>query len=209
MTSPSTPRRGFLARAGAAIVGVMAAPTLGSAHPGGGPAPDESWLQGLTGKHRQVFDVTAPDSKGLGRVANFLDAYGEAYGLKDAEISAILVAHGGAVPVLLNDAFWARYELGKRNGQVDPSTQAPAARNMWARGSGASVARLQERGVRFVVCMRSIRRLSGELASAAMPADRVRAELLESLLPGVTPVPAAIVATNRAQESGLTYAYVG
>jgi intracellular sulfur oxidation DsrE/DsrF family protein len=33
--------------------------------------------------------------------------------------------------------------------------------------------------------------------------------LLANLLPGVTPVPALIVAVNRAQESGLSYAYIG
>ena len=207
--TPSTPRRGFLARGAAAMLGALAAPSLAGAQAASvTPSPDESWLQGLSGKHRQVFDVTAGD-KGLGRVANFLDAYGESYGLKDAELNAVFVAHGGAVPLVLGDAFWARYELGKRNAQMDPATGAPATRNPWARGAAVSVARLQERGVRFVVCMRSIRRLSGELASDRATADQVRTEMLANLLPGVTPVPAAIVATNRAQEAGLTYAYIG
>ena len=57
--------------------------------------------------------------------------------------------------------------------------------------------------------MRSIRRLSGDLAGPNGSADEVRTELLGNLLPGVTAVPAAIVATNRAQEAGLTYVYIG
>jgi len=105
--------------------------------------------------------------------------------------------------------MWAKYELGKRVSENDPRTQAPATRNIFASGSPTSIARLQERGVRFIACMRAIRRLSGELATATNPADQVRAELVANLLPGVTPVPALIVAVNRAQEAGLTYVYLG
>jgi len=40
-------------------------------------------------------------------------------------------------------------------------------------------------------------------------AQAIRAELLGDLLPGVIPVPAMIVAVNRAHEVGLSYAYIG
>jgi intracellular sulfur oxidation DsrE/DsrF family protein len=205
--SPVTPRRGFLRGIGATLAAMAAWPGTAMAAEA---VEDEAWLRGLTGKHRQLFDVSVcKDGRPLGRLANFLDAYGEAYGLKDSDLNAVFGLHGSAVPMALDDAMWSKYELGKRNGENDPQTNAPAVRNPWAKGGPTSVSRLQERGVRFIVCMRSIRRLSGELAAGGGSAETIRAELLANLLPGVTPVPAMIVAVNRAHEAGLSYAYIG
>lgn len=205
--NPATKRRGFLRRCGAALAAMAVLPRSSE---GSTPAPDESWLQGLNGKHRQIFDVAvSKEGRPLARLANFLDVYGEAYALKDADINAIFGVHGNGLPIVLNDAMWAKYQLGKRNSEVDAATDAVAVRNPWAKGGEASVARLQQRGVRFIACMRSIHRLSGELVGAAGNAESVRRELLANLLPGVTPVPAMIVAVNRAQEAGLSYAYIG
>lgn len=209
MSDHATPRRSFLGRAVASLAAVAALPSVGRAvAPTLEGPPDEAWLEGLKGKHRQYFDVAVADSRALARVSNFLDVYAEAYGTKDADVNVVFGAHGGATALMLNDAMWARYELGRRSNMEDPGTRAPATRNLVATG-GLSVARLQERGVRFIVCMRSIRRLSGELAGPNGSAEQVRTELLANLLPGVTAVPAAIVATNRAQEAGLTYVYIG
>ena len=204
----STPRRGFLEKLMGLAAGLAVTPSLAGAS--ARQSPDESWLQGLTGKHKQISDVsTIRGGTPLARTANYLDAYAEAYGTRDSDTHAIVGVHSAALALALNDAMWAKYELGKRVGENDPRTQAPATRNVFASGTPTSIARLQERGVRFIACMRAIRRLSGELATATNPADQVRAELLANLLPGVTPVPALIVAVNRAQEAGLTYVYLG
>jgi intracellular sulfur oxidation DsrE/DsrF family protein len=210
--TPRTPRRGFLQAVAAMLAGLGGLSGTVSAQESQAPGVpvDEQWLQGLTGKHRQMFDVaTSKDGRPLGRLANFLDAYAEAYGTTDSDVNAIFGVHGNGLPLLLNDSIWAKYEFGKRYGEIDPQSGAPAVRNPWARGSASSVARLRERGVRFIACQRSIRRLSGELATGGVKADDVRAELLGNLLPGVTPVPAMIVAVNRAHEAGLSYAYIG
>lgn len=57
MTS-RTPRRDFLERVGLALLGTAAAPAVahGLATNSESQA-DEPWLKGLTGKHRQIFDV--------------------------------------------------------------------------------------------------------------------------------------------------------
>lgn len=209
MSHPPTPRRGFLGRAAAAVLGISALATPVIAQ-GRAQQPSERWLQGLTGKHRQFFDASSGrGGRALARVVNFYDAYGETYGLKDAELSAIFGAHGDALPLLLNDAMWSKYEFGKRYLEDDPVTHAPAIRNPYAEGWAFSVKRLQERGVRFLLCGRTIRRVGGELAANGGSADQIRAELNANLLPGVTVVPAMIVAINRAQEAGLTYVYLG
>jgi intracellular sulfur oxidation DsrE/DsrF family protein len=180
-------------------------------------APNEPWLEGLTGKHKQYFDVAA-HGKGavLQRVANFLDAYNQAYGLADAEVNVVFGAHGTAIPLVLNDAVWARYKLGAHFSIDDSATKTPSERNLFsgvANGAGSfrpSIAALQKRGVRFLACMQAIARLSREIgARDGQDPEPINKVLLASLLPGVTTVPAAIVAVNRAQESGLTYVFVG
>lgn len=203
-----TARRGFLGRLLGSMAGLAVAPAVLGAQ---GQPVSEPWLQGLNGKHRQIIDVGS--SRGgtpLARTANFLDVYAEAYGMKDSDLNAVVGIHSGALFLGLNDAMWAKYELGKRANEMDPRTQAPATRNPFASGSPTSIARLQERGVRFIACGRSLRRHSGELANAfGTPVDQVRAELQANLLPGVIEVPAFIVAVNRAQEAGLTYVALG
>ena len=204
----STPRRGFLGRLIGSLAGLTVAPSVIGAQ---AQSPNEAWLHGLTGKHKQILDASSiRGGVPLARTANFLDAYTEAYGLKDSDINAIVGIHSGALVLGFNDAMWAKYELGKRTGENDPRTQAPAVRNIFAAGTPTSIARLQERGVRFIACGKAIRRLSGELAAVAGTSpDQVRAELQANLLPGVTEVPALIVAVNRAQEAGLTYVALG
>jgi intracellular sulfur oxidation DsrE/DsrF family protein len=216
--TPHAPRRGFLASAAAAFLGLGTVPSLARSMRGAdtsGP-PDESWLRGLNGKHKQFVDIgTLRDGRALVRVANFLDVYAESYGLSDQDISVVVGVHGSALGIAFNDSLWAKYELGKRFTANDPLTKAPATRNPlvhkepgydWS--TDYSVTRLQERGVRLIACMRSIRGLSVELAGdgrGAAPA--INAEILANLLPAVTPVPAMIVAINRAQEAGLTYVF--
>jgi intracellular sulfur oxidation DsrE/DsrF family protein len=218
MSNSATPRRGFLGRAAAALLGVAAAPSLTRALSGANPAADESWLRGLNGKHKQFFDMaTVRDGRPLSRVANFLDVYGaEVYGLKDADLSAVVGMHGGALALALNDSLWSKYKLGKRNAANDPLTKTSALRNPFVKRDAAyewsndySISRLQERGVRFIACMRSMRGLAVELAPNREAAPQIVAEMLANLIPGVTPVPAMIVAINRAQEEGLSYVYTG
>ena len=211
----ATPRRGFLERAAAAFLGLAAAPAVArAASPVSIAMPqqgvfEDKWLQGLNGKHKQIADVASLNGgTPLARTVNFMDAYAE-YGMKDSDLSVIVGVHSSALGFALNDAFWAKYELGKRYNDVDPRTSAPSTRNQYASGSPSSIATLQGRGVRFIACMRAIRRLSGQLATPENPADKVREEILANLLPGVTPVPALIIAVNRAQEAGLSYVFLG
>ena len=212
-----TPRRGFLARLAGAAVALTAAPSVSEARASSQAVPDESWLQGLSGAHKQFFDVGNFRDRVMSRVMIFLDVYGEAYGLQDANLNAVVGVHGPALGFVFNDALWSKYELGKRWSVNDPLTKAPAIRNPMVRKESAydwgaadySVTRLQQRGVRFIACMRSIRALSAELAGGREAAPPVNAEILANLLPGVTPVPAMIVAINRAQEAGLTYVFAG
>ena len=205
-------RRGFLANAAAAVM------TVAVARPAPAQLPSrEEWLRGLEGKHRQFFDVGSMQSGApLRRVHNFLATYASAYGLSEADINALFGAHGAGLPLVLGDAAWSAFGLGQLYGVIDPASGAPATRNIFARPGAAmgipaeaSIARLQARGVRFLACNNTISSLAQQLGAKRQDAADVRQALVASILPSVTVVPAMLVAGNRAQEEGLTYAALG
>ena len=208
----STERRGFLRSTSVGVLTMLGVPALARGQRRA--APPEDWLEGLNGRHKQILDVAAHgEGSPLRRTGNLLKAYTESYDLKDSDINVVFCAHGTGLAIVLGEALWAKYDLGAFYSINDPQTNSAATRNIFS-GTGSafnpSVATLQKRGVRFIACMQTIARLSRTLAAQeSSDAAAVNSELLAGLLPGVTAVPAAIVAVNRAQESGLTYAFIG
>ncbi|MGZ7033407.1 MAG: hypothetical protein ACXVIJ_15700 [Thermoanaerobaculia bacterium] len=182
-------------------------------------APLEPWLAGLNGQHHQFLDVGAPDDgKPLRHVDNFLTAYTAAYKLQESDISVLFGAHGAGIVYVCSDALWHRFALGELFSVRDATTGAPAVRNVFfatadmpAMGlsPNASVSGLQRRAVRFLACNKTIESLAARLSGKGFGQEsELRKELTAGLLPGVMPVPAMLVACNRAQEVGFRYAFL-
>lgn len=178
--------------------------------------PDEAWLRRLNGRHKQLFDTPrVADGRALIHIRNYMDAYRDAYGVPDAQISALLVLYARAVPLAFADDVWAAYELGKM-AEVEDGDQ-PARRNLYrnpASGfmipTNSGIDALMQRGVVVVLCNNSFGRWVRDISSAGHgTADEVRTRMLGSLIPGISLVPAAVAAINRAQEAGCTYFYSG
>ncbi|HEX8907339.1 MAG TPA: hypothetical protein VF771_20975 [Longimicrobiaceae bacterium] len=178
--------------------------------------PDESWIQRLTGRHKQLFD--APQLEGgrsLVHIRNYLNAYRDAYGLRDADVSALLILYSRTVPLAFTDEAWAAYDLGKM-AEIDDGGQ-PSRRNLFrAPAAGfmvppdAGIDALMRRGVVVVLCNNSFGRWVRDISAAGHGTpEEVRAKMLGWLIPGITLVPAAVLAVNRAQEAGCTYFYSG
>jgi intracellular sulfur oxidation DsrE/DsrF family protein len=207
------PRRGFLSAAAAAALSLVTAPLL----PAQSNEPNEDWLRGLNGKHRQFFDVGAMyGGAPLRRVHNFLATYSSAYGIAESDVNALFGAHGAGLPFVLSDTAWHSYELGEMHNVRDASGAGQARRNIFAIDGGAglpvgaSIERLRSRGVRFLACNNTLGSLSRQLADKhGTDASSIHQELTAALLPGVIVVPAMLIAGNRAQEEGLTYASLG
>lgn len=207
-------RRGFI---GTAVTGILGMFPAASAMAQGTPSPHDAWLKDLNGKHRQFFDVGRIDEgTPLRRVHNFLATYATSYGVAESDVNAVFGAHGAAIGFLVGDDGWARFRLGQMYGVSDPATKQPATRNVFARSDAlpaglspdASVTRLRERGVRLLVCNNTLTALAARL-TAGGHGGTVHEALIASLLPGVIIVPAMLIAGNRAQEAGLTYALLG
>lgn len=210
-----SPRRRFLgslALAGAAFALPTPSPALPRPSFVGPDDWDHRWLAQLTRSNMLVFDTTGHGNGDLfGGPSRYLDAMRDGYGVPATEVLAVMALHGTAWAAVLDDERWARYDVGRVAGVMDPMTRAPAPRNILrshtdpARPTLESV---QSRGTIVVVCNNTLRRVSREL-TAAQPdrtADAVYADLRAGILPAVTVVPAVLAALQMAQARGCAYA---
>lgn len=179
---------------------------------------DLSWLDGLKGKHRQVFDFGSRDlSEGgnpLRIPRNYLNAHREVYGLADSELNTVVGITRQSFPLNASDRLWKEYALGEWFKLRDPVTSQWAVRNYFVDilagppGSQptASIQTLLSRGTIFWQCNHALRGFADELAAAkGKDAALVAADLAAGLSPWVKLVPAHTMLLGLAQERGCTY----
>lgn len=205
-------RRSFLARlaaAGTALAGLVALPSTSGAQSSRGPShPADAWLDELKGQHKNIFDCTSIENgpSGWTFARNFLTANtGPVYQLTDADINAIVCMRHSASVFGLNDAMWAKYKLGE--SQKVNEGGVPALKNPHV----TTAMDLAKRGVIVAVCGMAMARISRTVAADAhMSAAEVEVDLRANLVtPTARVVAAGVIVTNRAQERGFTYTYVG
>ena len=225
MLSPSQDRRLFLSQIAGLVAAGSAAGGARSGDPGAVPAAaaaqgagaagqqtwDVSWLDSFKGRHKQLFDLLWHDLRPntLNPPMNFLDAHRELSGLEFPDINVVIGVDSTSFPVNASDALWAKYKLGERYNIKDPDTGQAAVRNVYlgppTGGPGATVRALQARGVLFLMCNNSLRRLSSEWSrEVKTPAPDLHKELVAGLNPGVKVVVALTWAVGTLQERGFT-----
>lgn len=173
-----------------------------------------SWLTNLKGKHRQLFD--APATGGgipLVHVMNYLDTYNKAFSTPDKDVNAILTFYGSTTFHGLSDDMWAKYRLGEFLGEKD-AAGAPMTKNPWRAAPtvlgmsmpAASVEALQKRGTTFIICNNALGIFAGMVAQArGLQQAAVYEDMKAHILPGVTLVPAMVIAIEQAQNAGIAY----
>jgi intracellular sulfur oxidation DsrE/DsrF family protein len=229
VTDHSTSRREFVERitAGAIAAGIGTSAPLSAAAAMTAPTvkPDMAWLNGVKGSHAQLFVTPTAGPIPFLHVANYIDSYKEAFGASYPNVIAIVGIFGMAIPVGFNDAMWAKYNLGAATNVNDKATKAAATTNVFVKaGPGglvavqapfdvpgnASIQALQARNARFIMCNNALNLWVGLLAAGTGGnAATVRADLVANLLPGITIVPAMVVAINQAKEAGASYMHNG
>jgi intracellular sulfur oxidation DsrE/DsrF family protein len=212
-----TDRRSFIT----AMAALSAGATLASAaEPVQSPKapPHDAWLDRLKGKHKQLFDAPDPDGGTLLRHSRgYLDVWRDAYGVPEKDISVVVTLYGRTMALGLQDGMWAKYKLGEQLNIIDPTTNAPLARNWFAHprpgdpvadGSPeSSIEALTKRGVVFLLCNNAVQRWSGRLEKAGLGAQAdIYADLTSHALPEVTIVPNVLIAMTQAHERGFSYA---
>ena len=203
-------RRSFLSTAGA-FAGATMLPALAGAEPVSQGEWDMSWLDRITGKHRQVFDMHNMEV-GLTTVYNWLVAHLTVYGLRHPELSAVVGIGGDAFPFNATDAMYQKFPIGELWKVNDPATGKPALRNIFVEGGASPVEReskvkpLQARGVIFWQCNNALHNVSARIgARVQRPEPEVYTALRAGLNPGVILIPAHTMLIGLAQEHGCAY----
>jgi intracellular sulfur oxidation DsrE/DsrF family protein len=226
-------RRSFLSRltAGAAALGgivLSGRPANAQSSPaGGGWKPtrhtQDDWFDQIPGSHRFVIDTTSP--LGLGSAMlyanNFFIANQNGYGLGNSDAAVVLVVRHNSTPFAYTDAIWRKYGMAigdAAGGFDDPKTKMRPSANVYNSSThgatlpnnGVTLDALIGRGVHFAVCDMATHRFANMIAAATKGnADEIYKELASNLIRNAHLVPAGIVAVNRAQERGYSFANAG
>jgi hypothetical protein len=210
----ATGRRGFL-RGLAALAGGLpfGARLLGAQGQSPQEPWDTTWRNRITGQFRAVFD--SPDIAGaaeLWRAAMWKTQIAEVYGAAPDRINAVLVVRHRAMPMIMNDDFWKRHELGKKVNVNDPTTSAPAERNPFraaqtdgpAARRGTTIESFLSGGGIILACNIAFARMVSYERQADSSASRedARARALAQVIPGVVLQPSGFFAALEAQRVG-------
>jgi intracellular sulfur oxidation DsrE/DsrF family protein len=205
MSNSSTPRevtrRGFINDLAAGATGAAALTALLSSE-ARGDEPfvsaaewDMSWLNGLTGKYRTVFDATEiADGIAFTNVRVFKDGFAEVYKATDADTQAVVVMRHHGVSLAFNDAVWEKYGLG-----AELSIPNAEKANPWT----AQMAAMKNRGTILIACNLAATRRAREIAQRlGLDGEAVRADIYANFVPGTIVMPSGVFATIRAQQAG-------
>lgn len=218
----STPRRDFL--------GMMGAGGLFMA--GGGSTaelPEEylshslssqydmSWVKRVRGKHRAVFDAPEPsDGDGLWRAVTWRDQCREVFGVDLSKVSSVLVLRHNAIHLIMDDSYWARFEIGKQLEWKAPRSEEWITRNpQGLRTPGADPAQdvfnlqsFHETGGIILACDLAFRQVVAQYRrGTSLSRDEATAEAVSHVLPGVTLLPSGYFAIVAAQDAGCRYVW--
>ena len=197
------------------------------------PDPDD-WIKEVKGTHRCLFDFPQhKNAMPLLHILNYINTYSAAYKTGPGQVGAVgtfySAGNQSSIALGFNDAMWAKYELGTYLGLKD-AHGTPYTYNVFNRPTskdlhllmkaidspmipaladavpGVGIENLQKMGAKFLLCANALGIWCLELeARGKGKAADIEKELRANLLPGVTIVPAMVIAIDRAQEAGIKY----
>jgi len=230
------PRRRFLGwLGGVSVAGIAGAPTLLRAAPTAIPTSpdasraladdhplpladtwDMSWTSRVTGKYRAVFDgPEIADGAPMVRAAAWADMYKEVYGVEKSEITSVLVLRHAAIDLVMNDAYWTRFNIGKENKLRDADGKKWAKANPISAQSRPNVEQARRytletfmaNGGIVLACGWAFRFVASRIQKGdKLEAAEARTKALEQMVPGIILQPNGIFAVLRAQEAGCHFA---
>ena len=176
---------------------------------------DVSWVDRIKGKAKAVFDSPdIHDGAGMFRAIIWRENYKTIYGTPIEELSSVLVIRHAAIAMVMNDAFWAEYKLGKvekikdqktkKWTEVNPFRVAPAdTPPQWA---GYTLEAFLKSGGIILGCNMAFGQMVGMVAEKhKLKQDEARTKALDGLIPGVILQPSGVFAVMRAQQAGCSY----
>ena len=198
------------------------------------PTTPDDWMKDVKGTHCCLFDFPQhKNGVPLLHMLNYLNTYTEAYKAAPGTAGAVGTFYGigaqSSIAMAFDDAAWAKYGLGEYLGLKDASGKA-YTRNVFHRPTTADahllgqamnlpampglagampalgIESLQKMGAKFLMCNNAFGAWCMELEARGkgQMAD-LQADLLKHLLPGVTAVPAMVIAIEKGQAAGIRY----
>ncbi|HEY7293270.1 MAG TPA: hypothetical protein VH583_25770 [Vicinamibacterales bacterium] len=230
---PDMLRRNFMGRilGAAAAAGLSVAGTRVAFAQESGP---DDWIKEVKGTHRCLFDFPQhKNGFPLLHILNYLNTYNAAYKTSAGQVGAVgtlySVGTQSSIPLAFNDSIWAKYELGSYTGLKDASgkvytrnvfnrptpddlhlllkaAELPAIPALAGAMPGLGIESLQKMGTKFILCANALGIWCLELeARGKGKAAAIEADLRANVLPGITIVPAMVIAIDKAQEAGIKY----
>jgi len=194
----------------------------------------DGWIEEVKGTHRTLFDFPQhKNGFPLLHILNYLNTYATAYKTQPGQVGAVgtfySVGAQASIPLAFNDSIWAKYELGAYTGLKDADGK-PYTRNVFNKPTpndlhlllkavdlpmiaalsdampAIGIESLQKMGTKFILCNNALGIWTLELeARGKGKAQDIDKDLRANVLPGVTIVPAMVIAIDKAQEAGIKY----
>ena len=221
---------GFAAASGVSLVGAREADAQAPA----GAAAAAPWLKEVKGTHRCLFDFPQhKNGFPLLHILNYINTYKEAFKSAPGTVGAVGTFYGiggqSSIPLAFNDAAWQKYGLSEYTGLKDATGKAYAKNPLYRPTKdelhllmaaaqtptipafaemmpALGIESLQKMGTKFLICNNAYQGwcLELEARGKGKMAD-IDKELRANLLPGVSFVPAMVIAIEQAQAAGIKY----
>ena len=194
----------------------------------------DGWIKEVKGEHRCLFDFPRHNNgMPLLHILNYINTYNTAYKTTPGQVGAVgtlySVGTQSSIPLAFNDSIWAKYQLGAYLNLKD-AAGTPYTRNVFNQPTpkdlhlllkaadlptlnqiaeivpAIGIENLQKMGTKFLLCNNALGLWCMELeARGKGKTAEIDQELRANLLPGVTIVPAMVIAIDKAQEAGIKY----
>jgi len=174
-----------------------------------------SWTERVTGKYKAVFDSPEmADGAALFRAVAWCDQYKEVYGSDRTDMSPVIVFRHTAIDLVMNDAYWSRFEIGKEGKVRDAQGKKWAKANpVSTQSAGTAPDAVKYKLETFLAsggivlaCSWAFRFAAAHYRKADnLDAAGALAAAKKDLIPGVILQPNGIFAALRAQEAGCSY----
>ncbi len=185
--------------------------------PPAAPQFDTTWTQKLTGKYKTVFDVPSIDGgSGVWRAGMWFDHYKDVLKASPSDLNAVIVIRHAGIPLIMNQEYWDKYDVAKKNKVRDPMTDKKTKRNpvlmtveedkLSPRLAAYALHKQIERGAIVLGCNLAFGGMVATLAKEEkLNMGEARTKALAMMVPGVILQPNGIFGVTLAQHSGCVF----
>jgi hypothetical protein len=177
---------------------------------------DVSWVEKISGDACAVFDLPeAGEGEGVWRAERWREDYREVYGETKDGPTAVLVIRHAAIPLIMDNEYWKRFEVGKKLGIKNHHTKKWAVANPVSTAHDGAPTKsesytiqqfLANGGIVLACNLAFVGRVVSDYGKADdLSSEDAYARARAHILPGVILQPSGVFATLRAQQAGCAY----